>query len=218
MEFVGISSLAETQSQILNQDPLAVKPETVEELLKEENLLLKEILRQNQIVLSRTAEILEQNQKLMELLMKERMNTYLYEESAYNADPLDTGKVQYVAEEDTRDSNRITSEVSDETNLWSVSIATEDENDLLNSFPVKDEVFTEEDVEMENTAVPQPEPGKSKEILKTAELIVPIVKIERLEIPSPEPEDSNIKPEQLINNVLAQQSRMPQDTAQSQSE
>lgn len=160
MEFVGISSLAETQSQILNQDPLAVKPETVEELLKEENLLLKEILRQNQKVLSRTAEILEQNQKLMELLMKERMNTYLYEESAYNADPLDTGKVQYVAEEDTRDSNRITSEVSDETNLWSVSIATEDENDLLNSFPVKDEVFTEEDVEMENTTVPQPEPGK----------------------------------------------------------
>lgn len=160
-------------------------PETVEELMKEENKLLKEIVKQNQQVLSRTAEILEQNHLLINMLMNERNKDYdgdNDEDCDWNGDPLDTVEAQFEEEEDGRVSNHFLSGQADDT-IWDDDVATVtgNEAELPHSCQVKKEGIHskhEEDVEMEdsqkdlnisNDLIPsKTQPGTSRETQKTS--------------------------------------------------
>lgn len=131
-------------------DPQTIKPpETVEELMKEENRLLRQIVHQNQHFLSRTAEILEQNHQFIKFLMKERnQNTKfdLNEKLGVNDDPLNTEETQF---EEGLESEK------------------ETEAEWPYSFPQNEQVFLneedEEDVDMK-TEENQAQPGTSKEL------------------------------------------------------
>lgn len=95
--------------------------------MKEENELLRQIVHQNQQVLSRTAKIFEQNQQLIEMLMWERNkidNTEFGDEFDWNDDRLDTEDEQ---EEDVEDINRFTSEEMNNMNTGSEPIVAEKE-------------------------------------------------------------------------------------------